>query len=377
MRSENPSRANESLRHREQWIALLGRRDEPTDALRDYCGFLREGLESNGISLEDVEVEWCHDGTVNAFLRFWRRSAGWTGRLAMLQYTALAWSRRGFPTRVLILLAILKLRGVRSVVVYHDTRPYSGDRPIDLCRRFVQRMTMKLGYRLARKSVFALPIHHIDWLPRIASKASHIPIGANIPDVAADRNAFESLPGRPKTVAVFTITGGEESQHEVKKIAEVMRIASKDLGGLRLLLLGRNSSEVEILTRAQLEGTDILVEVMGLIPPEDVATQLSSADAMLFIRGPIAGTRSSALAGIACGLPIVGYGGDDTTFPITEAGLELASSEDSCDLGIALGRVLNDEKLRETLRRKSLKAFDRHFSWTRIGHRFACEFRSE
>lgn len=377
MRSGNPCTENDGPRCRERWIALLGRRDEPTDALRDYCGFLRKGLESNGISLEEVEIEWFRDGSIEAFRTFWRRSAGWTGKLAMLQYTALAWSRRGFPTRVLILLAILKLRGVRSVVVFHDARAYCGERVIDRCRRFIQHLTMRLGYRIARKSIFALPIDQIGWLPRMPSKASFIPIGANIPDVDTVRNTFGSPPSRPKTVAVFTVTGGEESRHEVKKIAEIMRVACKDLADLQLLLLGRNSSDVELLMRQQLDGTNVRVEVLGLIPPEDVAAQLSSADAMLFIRGPIAGTRSSALAGVACGLPIVGYGGNDTTFPITEAGLELASSEDDCDLGIALGRVLNDEQLRERLRQRSLTAFDRYFSWTKIGHEFAREFRSE
>lgn len=377
MPHENPCTEPKSSRCREQWIALLGRRDEPTDALRDYCGFLRKALESNDISLEDVNIEWYRDGSINSFRLFWRRSAGWTGKLALLQYTALAWSRRGFSSRVLVLLAILKWRGVRCAIVFHDARAYSGDRLIDRCRRLIQRLTMRAGYNFAEKSVFALPVHQIDWLPRRPLKAAYIPIGANIPEIDPARHTFESRRNRPKTVAVFTITGGEESQREVKKIAEAMRVARKNVNGLQLLLLGRNSMEVGILIRQELEGTDIGVEVLGLIPPEDVATQLSSADAMLFIRGPIAGTRSSAVAGIACGLPIVGYGGDDTKFPITEAGLELATSEKGRDLGIALERVLSDEQLRDRLRQKSLKAFDRYFSWNRIGERFACELRSE
>ena len=39
-------------------IALLGQRDEPTDAVADYCGYLSESMVPLGYALEIAGVPW-------------------------------------------------------------------------------------------------------------------------------------------------------------------------------------------------------------------------------------------------------------------------------------------------------------------------------
>jgi len=39
-------------------VALLGRRDEPTDAVEEYCQFLGAALEAQGIPFEIERVSW-------------------------------------------------------------------------------------------------------------------------------------------------------------------------------------------------------------------------------------------------------------------------------------------------------------------------------
>jgi hypothetical protein len=39
-------------------IALLGRRDEPTDAVEEYCRYLAGALRDRGFAMELTRVPW-------------------------------------------------------------------------------------------------------------------------------------------------------------------------------------------------------------------------------------------------------------------------------------------------------------------------------
>src|ERR1700719_2026496 len=88
-------------------IMLLGRRDEPTDAVRDYANCLSEALRRQGIVCETSEGSWHERGWLVALANLWRKSRGWRGRWVVLHYTALMWSHRGFPLGVPFVLKIL------------------------------------------------------------------------------------------------------------------------------------------------------------------------------------------------------------------------------------------------------------------------------
>src|ERR1700720_3419050 len=98
-----PSNEQESSQRR-QWIALLGRRDEPTDGVEDYCKFLRQALADHGFSLTPVRLSWAGRGWLPAIRLLWKESAGWSRRWVLVQYTALSWSRRGFPLGLLLVV---------------------------------------------------------------------------------------------------------------------------------------------------------------------------------------------------------------------------------------------------------------------------------
>ena len=59
------------------------------------------------------------------------------------------------------------------------------------------------------------------------------------------------------------------------------------------------------------------------MPGKDVVRSLTVSDVLLFVRGHISTRRGSAIAGIACGLPVIAFEGPETAAPITEAGLAL------------------------------------------------------
>lgn len=116
---------------------------------------------------------------------------------------------------------------------------------------------------------------------------------------------------------------------------------------------------------------DDLVEGIYLLMHSDLEGPVNlGADALLFVRGHISGRRSSAIAGIACGLPVVAYEGVETGFPITEAGVWLAPQGDLEALSEGLCRVLTDESLWQALHQRSVQAYRRYFSWDAIANQF-------
>jgi glycosyltransferase involved in cell wall biosynthesis len=98
---------------------------------------------------------------------------------------------------------------------------------------------------------------------------------------------------------------------------------------------------------------------------------LACCDVLLFVRGGISSRRGSAIAGIACGLPVVALDGPETASPITEAGVVFADPKRQSGLGEALLRVLSDAEYRGLLAERSRRAQEKYFSWRAIAARYA------
>src|SRR5712671_24727 len=148
---------------RQRVIALLGRQDAPTDAVEEYCRYLGEALIAEDFELTIERVAWPQKGWSRAASRLRRRAKGWRGAWVLVQYTALAWSARGFPLRFPRVLKSLKAAGARLGVVFHDIEPYSGTRVIDGLRRRVQLHVMLKALRLSDAAVFTVPMERVSW----------------------------------------------------------------------------------------------------------------------------------------------------------------------------------------------------------------------
>jgi glycosyltransferase involved in cell wall biosynthesis len=227
--------------------------------------------------------------------------------------------------------------------------------------RACQLWVMRTAYRCTDRSVFPVSLNHVTWLPPRSAKAVFIPIGANLPPVATNAGNARACHGA-KTVAVFGVTGEPATLSEVRDISYVLKRTRVDVGNLRLVVFGRGSAEAEPALRRELEGGGIETLVLGLLPPEDLARELTHTDVLLFVRGGVPSRRGSALAGIACGLPVVGYGSEETAFPVKEAGVVLVAPRDRVSLAEALIRVLADDNWRQQLRTRSCAAQKQYFS---------------
>ena len=158
---------------------------------------------------------------------------------------------------------------------------------------------------------------------------------------------------------------------EVADIGFAVKYASRDERPIRLLVFGRGAVEAEPALKSELAGANVTLESLGLLPAPEVSKVLSRADVLLFVRGEISTRRGSAIAGIACGLPIVSYSGPETGWPVTEAGIVAVPVGDREALAGALEAVLSDDAYRKTLAERSRKAQEKYFSWAAITAQFA------
>lgn len=355
---------------KERWVAVLGSRDQPTDAVAAYCGNLAWELRSHGINLELVHVKWPEAGWSAALRELRKNISGGQQTWFLLQYTALAWSRRGISLRVLKVLRLLKKSGARCAVVFHDTEAFSGDRMAHRARRIVQLYTMRQVVRIADMTLLTVPAEKISWIPKDARNVVFIPVGANLPAPEkvwfSRQNSVEWTP----TVAVFSVTGGAPGTEEIKLIVTAVRYAAERIGRVRLSVLGRNSETAGKSLQAQLAGVPVEVTIHGLLASEDVVRVLGDSDVLLFTWGPLSTRRGSAIAGIACGLPVVAAEGLETTAPITEAGVAFVPPGSTTEWGATLLRVLSDSAYRASLSERSRAAQERYFSWGAIAKQY-------
>jgi glycosyltransferase involved in cell wall biosynthesis len=351
-------------------IALLGKVETPTDGVQDYCHWLGRAFSRSGWELQCSYFPWSQ-GWIKALIWLWRESRNWRGRWVFVQYTAFSWSRRGFTIGLLPALWILRHRGARCAVVLHDPGPCWGDRWIDRLRQAVQIPVLRAAYHLSQRSIFTVDLSHATWLSGNREKALFIPVGANLPGTTAVTSRSTDDRDRRKEVAVFCLTEAAHARREAETIAHAVGRAAKEVGPLRLVVLGRNAKLGEASLREALAGTGVELEIHGVLPAEAIEQRLSQADVQLFVRGGISTRRGSAIAGIVCGLPVVAYSWKETGPPLTEAGVVLVPTGDREALANALTRVLADDDYRAQLRQRSLRAREDHFSWEAIAAKYA------
>jgi hypothetical protein len=149
----------------------------------------------------------------------------------------------------------------------------------------------------------------------LSLRAHFIPVGPNllIPissewDVSPAGNSFAT-----PTIGVFIITGGDSVARETRIILAAVRHAAQKLGKLRLSVFGRHAELREAALHDGLQDLPVEISVEGVLDDPRVTDRLRAADVLLFVRAPIFTGRSSAIAGIAAGVPMVAFMGAETS----------------------------------------------------------------
>jgi glycosyltransferase involved in cell wall biosynthesis len=350
-----------------RFVLLLGKRDIPADGVQDYCEYLAQALRRRGIETEIARVEWDSEGWAHALQSLWRQSATWDEAWIVLQYTALSWSRRGFPLGVLAALRTLRRRKLHCAAVFHESRHQGGSKWIGRVRGAFQNWIARRIYSEIDAAIFADPLDRIDWLPIDRARAAFVPIGANLPEPQATVEASK-IKTETRAVAIYCLSDPPNVSKEINDISRAVRIAA-DGTKLRVVFIGRGTTEAKQEILRAFDGMPAEVSVLGVRDAREVRDVLSNSDVMLCVRGVMFPRRGSAIAGIACGLPILAYGTKEAAFPISEAGVRLFSYRDAEALGKHLAKVLSETGLREQLSSASRAAQEKFFSWDVIAAR--------
>lgn len=360
-------------------VALTGYRDQPTDGVVDFCNFLSRALAKHRVQLQVVTLPLDERGSgLRALRRLWREARAWRFHWVLLQYTTLAWSRRGFPLLALAALAILKIRGTRCTIVFHEPAGMNGPHAIDHIRYGFQNWTVQTLHRFSEKSVFTVPLNMIPWLKSAREKSAFIPLGANIPENLTQRTAAAASERTQKTVAVFCVSEPPYRQREIDEISSAARSVAAATGmKFRVLFVGRGTSEAKDEIDHAFQGSQIEVCNRGLCEAEEITRLLGESDVMLAVRGRLYLRRASALAGVACGLPMIGYAGAAQGTIIEEAGIKLVPFGDREALSTALRDILTNPDLWLEMHEKNVRVQRQYFSWDAVATEYLKFFAEE
>jgi glycosyltransferase involved in cell wall biosynthesis len=347
-------------------VALLGKRDTPTDGLEDYCTFLGAALQRRRVETEKVRVNWHSQGWLRSLLQLWRQASQWRGKWVLLQFTSLSWSRRGFPFAALLVIRIVRARGAYPAVVYHEPFGITGRRWIDRIRNACQEWTIRRIYDSADLAILPDSLETIPWLPKETSKAVFIPIGANLPEPERSQRSV-SPNGMPKTVVIYCLSDSPNRVGEIHDISHAVQVVSQHKDRhLRVVFMGRGTPEAQHDIDVAFRDVGAEVLNLGIQSAEEVSRILAAADVMLCVRGRLFPRRGSALAGITCGVPILAYAGAASGPPLEDAGIEFVEYRDVQALARALDVILSDQQCWQEMHVKNLLAHDKHFSWDAI-----------
>lgn len=343
-------------------LMISGARDRgPTDGVRDYVANVGAELAEKGHAVRGASGSF----PIRA-IHGWKRQFGTKGpSVGVLQYTHLAWSRRGFPIRAAVIARLWRwLRYPPLVTVVHDPVPFPGSGSVSAVRAATQRWVMRSLLRNSGAMVVTIEPELIPWVaplpPNALRRLVHLPVGSNVPPTEDG--------GRQRTgvfsVSVFGITEGHRD--EADAIAVVLKRVAQQLGEVRIVLVGRGTLEAEPRIRKGLEDQPVEVECLGVVPSRAVSRALAATDALLFLRSGASTRRGSMIAGIANGIPIVAYEGLETGPLIRRSGVLLAKEGDTVAAADRLLAIATDPELREILAARNEDVYRRVFSWSAI-----------
>jgi glycosyltransferase involved in cell wall biosynthesis len=334
------------------------------DGIADYCRLLAEALRAQGVELEVEHVGWPERGWWLALRRLaWLRP--WRGERVLLQYTAYSWSRSGVPLPFLVAMTWLRRKGARIGVVYHDATPHEAAGLLGRVRAWSQKMVMRRSAARADPAILTIPVAAAGWLPR-GAKAVTIPVGSNV--VAADYAPPERPAPRSNTIAVFGVTGGPSGLRELDDIAAAVAPLAERIPGLAVAFFGSGTASLESEIRGRLPR--VTLEVQGVVAAPTAHSTLQGSRVALFVRGPVTSGRTTAVAALVAGTPVMGYRSELTGPPIDNAGVLLVPWRRPDELAAGLARVVTDESLWQSLHDRARAATLAHFGWPAIARAY-------
>ncbi len=296
----------------------------------------------------------------------------------LLHYVPNGFQRWAMPIWLPVLVGLLRLRGVRVGVTFHEVsiRPQTLAAQIwlvSLTQRFIAWLLVQLSDR-----VITSIDKYVGQLQGYSSRPVHlIPIGSNIVPLPVTTHEVALIRQRiaPNEGPVIC-TFGLRNQDLVLQVTDRL---TQQLPTLNLLIIGelRLSQSGQRLYHTR----QSQIHVTGYLPEADVYRYLSASD-VFFIPDPVTLTgeggssnkSTSLAAGLAAGLPVVGILGDmNNTLLQQTPGVFLENGHDPHQIAQRLLRLLTDGNT--TSKREAIRRFfDQTLSWKAIARQYTKAF---
>lgn len=293
--------------------------------------------------------------------------------LINVQWVPFLWGKWGINFALPLTVLRLRRAGYRVVTTVHE--PYVAWRGV---RRFPLALLQRAQLAVLISGSSSVTVTTWAWTealrrtyPTRAADIVWLPVGSNIPvpsvpftERAQAREAL-GLNDGDLAVGTFSPLG---SGKPFDFVGGAWRQLREQIPQVNLVIIGATADEVQARFR-DIPGGD-KVRYTGYLPPEDVSRHLLALD---FVLAPfedgISCRRTSAIAAMAHGLPLVTTRGR-LTDPLFEGSpVVMASAEDRGQFAEAAAELAADATRRDDLSRRTRAFFDQHFSWKIIAQK--------
>jgi glycosyltransferase involved in cell wall biosynthesis len=288
-------------------VGIVARSGYPADGVADHAAVLARESENAGLASSVVYVDWRTQGWRRALRELGTELATRRPRVVTLHYSTLAWGRRPSPFGLVALTVALRLRYRVLVWVHDPALPETSDARSRILR-VVKSIGLTTAALMANATAVSIRPEKLPWARRrlVARKVLYCASPTNM------STAAWQPPDDRFTVATFGIAVGTEA-HEAGPLRLIAQSLRDAVGPFRLRLLGARSSSARPPLADELEGIGVECDVPGYLEPDELASRLAASHIFVSVRYELSTRSGTVAAALACGLPIAGGAGPETS----------------------------------------------------------------
>jgi glycosyltransferase involved in cell wall biosynthesis len=316
------------------------------DGIADFADGLLAGLRARGaFALLVGDLEGARPSRSDALL---------------LQYNPFSYGNRGVAPRLSLHWRRAAASAGRSVLVVHE--PYVA---ATSARAAALQALHKTQLHALVEAADVVVAPSADAARRTGGQVRVIPVGSNLPDRRGERRAGrEALRVRRGETVVATF-GASDAGRSARAVRDAVRVIAAEVGPVVLLRLGRAPEPLDDL------GDAVRVVISGPLPPQDIASQLATADLFLapYADG-VTTRRTTLMAALQHGLPVVGTDTGRSDDVLVRSPAIARAPLDAPAFARVAAEVAADPGRLETMSADARALYREEFAWDVVAERY-------
>jgi glycosyltransferase involved in cell wall biosynthesis len=323
--------------------------------------------EVGGVIVRRVIAQWGWRGLRTLAREIARAAPDWI----LVPYVPHAYGRAGVNMAFPLALVRERWAGRRLLLLVHEL--YADLAPFPL-RHLLAALAQRAMFALAASAAHGIAVSTEPWMLRLRrmwptrsrrAPIVHLPSPSNIAPVPTDRARARQELGLREEEIVLAFFG---TLHVSKKRTWLLRsLEALSARGLptRLLVIGPESQQLLALAPT---GVREKVLALGYVDAAAVSRALQASDIFLLpLSDGVSTRRSSLMAALSHGLPVVGTSGRSTDEQLARSGALLLSPADDPDAFLHHVLLLaEDAERRRSLAERGRALYREHYDWPHV-----------